>query len=96
MADFASDDDHTDAELIAASCVGNLAAFERQYRRHHARIYALCWQLCGNNAHQAEDLQQEPLCNGSGADPVTQRNKINQQCAGLMCLGESACRRMEQ
>ena len=59
MADFADDDNHSDAQLIAASCVGHLAAFERLYRRHHARVYALCWRLCGNDAHWAEDVLQE-------------------------------------
>jgi len=34
-------------------------AFEQLYRRHHARIYALCWRLCGHDTQQAEDTLQE-------------------------------------
>ena len=59
MADPASDEYPADAALIAACRKGDLAAFEQLYRRHHARIYALCWRLCANDAHQAEDVLQE-------------------------------------
>ncbi len=38
---------------------GDAAAFERLYRRHSGRIYALVWRLCGNDAALAEDLVQE-------------------------------------
>ncbi len=59
MADPASVEYPADAALIAACRKGDLAAFEQLYRRHHARIYALCWRLCANDAHQAEDVLQE-------------------------------------
>jgi len=59
MAVTASDEYPADKALIAASRNGDQAAFEHLYRRHHARIYALCWRLCANNAHQAEDVLQE-------------------------------------
>lgn len=59
MADPANQVRHIDSDLIAASRGGDVAAFEQLYRRHHACVYALCWRLCGNDAHQAEDVLQE-------------------------------------
>ena len=38
---------------------GDALAFERLYRRHSGRIYALVWRLCGHDAALAEDLVQE-------------------------------------
>lgn len=38
---------------------GDTAAFERLYRVHRDRIYALCWRLSGGDAALAEDLLQE-------------------------------------
>ena len=38
---------------------GDAGAFERLYRLHRGRIYALCWRLCGGDAALAEDLLQE-------------------------------------
>ncbi len=55
----AASHDSTDQALIAACLDGDAAAFECLYRRHHARIYALCWRLCGSDAHWAEDVLQE-------------------------------------
>ena len=49
----------TDLDLIAASSAGDQSAFEQLFRRHHARIYALCWRLCGNDVHWAEDVLQD-------------------------------------
>ncbi|GAB4123194.1 MAG: sigma-70 family RNA polymerase sigma factor [Wenzhouxiangellaceae bacterium] len=49
----------TDQDLIAASSAGDQSAFEQLFRRHHARIYALCWRLCGNDVHWAEDVLQD-------------------------------------
>ena len=37
---------------------GDVAAFERIYRRHHSRVYSLCLRML-RNASQAEDLTQE-------------------------------------
>lgn len=53
------DKQSTDEALIAASRAGDQLAFEQLFRRHHARIYALCWRLCGNDAHWAEDVLQD-------------------------------------
>jgi RNA polymerase sigma-70 factor (ECF subfamily) len=38
---------------------GDTRAFEKLYRLHSSRIYALCWRLCGGDAALAEDLLQE-------------------------------------
>ncbi|MDX1461230.1 MAG: sigma-70 family RNA polymerase sigma factor [Xanthomonadales bacterium] len=38
---------------------GDTAAFERLYRAHRDRIYALCWRLCGGDAATADDLLQD-------------------------------------
>jgi len=59
MTSTACNQQSTDKDLIAASRAGNLAAFEQLYRRHQSRVYALCWRLCGNDAHWAEDVLQE-------------------------------------
>lgn len=37
---------------------GSLEAFERIYRRHHKRVYSLCFRMA-KNASDAEDLSQE-------------------------------------
>lgn len=44
-----------DVQLAAA---GDIDAFERIYRRHHPRVYALCLRMLRNSS-QAEDLAQE-------------------------------------
>jgi RNA polymerase sigma factor (sigma-70 family) len=46
------------AELAAHACRGDVAAFEQLYRRHAARVHALCLRLAGDPA-LAEDLVQE-------------------------------------
>ena len=52
---------HADAESAWVNMArdGDQAAFERLYRAHCGRIYALCWRLCGGDAALAEDLVQE-------------------------------------
>ena len=52
---------HADAESVwvDSARAGDEAAFERLYREHCGRIYALCWRLCGGDAALAEDLVQE-------------------------------------
>lgn len=47
-----------DAVLAGRAVAGDMAAFETLYRRHHARVHALCRRLSGNEA-QAEDHTQE-------------------------------------
>jgi RNA polymerase sigma-70 factor (ECF subfamily) len=42
----------------SASEAERRAAFEQVFREHHARVFALCWQLCGHRA-EAEDALQE-------------------------------------
>ncbi len=52
--------DHDDESGLVTSAVrGDCAAFEKLYRRHRDRIYALLWRLCGGDAALAEDLLQE-------------------------------------
>lgn len=48
----------TEKEAIALAQRGDPAAFEFIYRRHSARVYALCLRMVGNTA-EAEDLTQE-------------------------------------
>ena len=38
---------------------GDRLAFEKLYRSHCDRIYALCWRMCGGDAALAEDMVQE-------------------------------------
>jgi RNA polymerase sigma-70 factor, ECF subfamily len=46
-----------DADVEAARA-GNAAAFERLYRAHVGRVFALCLRLCGDEA-RAEELTQD-------------------------------------
>jgi RNA polymerase sigma-70 factor, ECF subfamily len=48
----------TEAEAIRLAQQGDAAAFERIYRLHNRRVYALCLRMLGNTA-EAEDLAQE-------------------------------------
>ena len=48
----------TEAEAIRQAQQGDAAAFERLYRLHSRRVYALCFRMVGNSA-EAEDLAQE-------------------------------------
>jgi len=48
-----------DAALARAAAGGDTRAYERLYRRHAPRLYALLWRLCGGNAARAEDALQE-------------------------------------
>ncbi len=48
----------TEAEAIRLAQHGNAEAFERIYRLHSRRVYALCLRMVGNSA-EAEDLTQE-------------------------------------
>jgi RNA polymerase sigma-70 factor (ECF subfamily) len=45
-------------EIIQSAQRGNASAFERIYRLHSARVYAVCFRMVGNAA-EAEDLTQE-------------------------------------
>jgi RNA polymerase sigma-70 factor, ECF subfamily len=47
-----------DAGWVAEAQSGSAAAFERLYRQHVGRVYALCIRMTGNTA-MAEDLTQE-------------------------------------
>jgi RNA polymerase sigma-70 factor (ECF subfamily) len=48
----------TEADAIRLAQQGDANAFERIYRLHSRRVYALCLRMVGNPA-QAEDLTQE-------------------------------------
>ncbi len=48
----------SEAEAIRLAQQGDAAAFERIYRLHSRRVYALCLRMVGNTA-EAEDLTQE-------------------------------------
>jgi RNA polymerase sigma-70 factor (ECF subfamily) len=47
-----------EGELIAQAQRGDVAAFERLYRRHVGKIHALCLRLTANE-HTAEDVTQD-------------------------------------
>ena len=44
---------------VEAAQAGDRTAFEKLYRTHCDRIYALCWRMCGCDAGLAEDMVQE-------------------------------------
>jgi RNA polymerase sigma-70 factor, ECF subfamily len=48
----------TEAEIVKLAQQGDATAFERIYRLHNRRIYALCLRMAGNST-QAEDLTQD-------------------------------------
>lgn len=49
-----------ESELLAARARrGDRSAFEALYRRHGARVHALCWRLAGGDQALAEDWTQE-------------------------------------
>jgi RNA polymerase sigma-70 factor, ECF subfamily len=48
----------TEAEAIRLAQQGDAGAFERIYRLHSRRVYALCLRMVGNTA-EAEDLSQD-------------------------------------
>ncbi len=50
--------DLPEADAIRLAQQGDTAAFERIYRLHNRRVYALCLRMVGNTA-EAEDLTQE-------------------------------------
>jgi RNA polymerase sigma-70 factor, ECF subfamily len=50
--------DLPESEVIRLTQQGHAAAFERIYRSHSARVYALCLRMIGN-ATEAEDLTQK-------------------------------------
>ena len=50
--------DLPEAEAIRLAQQGDAAAFERIYRLHSSRVYALCLRMVGNTT-EAEDLTQE-------------------------------------
>lgn len=59
MAALARTDDTDDAELARAAAQGDVAAFERFYRRHAGRVHGVIVRLVGGSGARAEDLTQE-------------------------------------
>jgi RNA polymerase sigma-70 factor (ECF subfamily) len=51
--------DLPEAEVIRRAQKGDADAFERLYRLHSGRIYALCLRMMRGNVAEAEDLTQE-------------------------------------
>ena len=49
----------TEADWVDKARNGDRLAFEKLYRSHCGRIYALCWRMCGGDASLAEDMVQE-------------------------------------
>lgn len=48
-----------DSDLVRRAQRGDRQAFERLYRLHRNRIYAVVWRIAGNDPGLAEDLLQE-------------------------------------
>ena len=49
----------TEARWVEKAQAGDPLAFEKLYRSHCDRIYALCWRMCGCDKALAEDMVQE-------------------------------------
>lgn len=47
-----------DFDLTQAASVGDMAAFEELYQRHHRRVYSICLRML-QNPYEAEDLTQD-------------------------------------
>lgn len=48
----------SDFDLARAAALGDTAAFEEIYQRHHRRVYSLCLRMTSNST-EAEDLTQD-------------------------------------
>ena len=48
-----------ESDLVRLAQQGDRHAFERLYRQHRNRIYAVLWRIAGNDPALAEDLLQE-------------------------------------
>ena len=49
----------TEKRWVEKARAGDRLAFEKLYRSHCDRIYALCWRMCGGDRALAEDMVQE-------------------------------------
>jgi RNA polymerase sigma-70 factor (ECF subfamily) len=49
----------TEKRWVDKARAGDRLAFEKLYRSHCDRIYALCWRMCGGDRALAEDMVQE-------------------------------------
>ena len=49
----------TEERWVDKARAGDRLAFEKLYRSHCDRIYALCWRMCGGDRALAEDMVQE-------------------------------------
>ena len=49
----------TEMRWVEKARDGDRLAFEKLYRSHCDRIYALCWRMCGGDKGLAEDMVQE-------------------------------------
>lgn len=49
----------TESRWVEKARAGDRLAFEKLYRGHCDRIYALCWRMCGSDKALAEDMVQE-------------------------------------
>jgi RNA polymerase sigma-70 factor (ECF subfamily) len=49
----------TEKRWVDKARAGDRLAFEKLYRGHCDRIYALCWRMCGGDRALAEDMVQE-------------------------------------
>ncbi len=55
----AANDAVDEPALVRAAAAGDTAAYERLYRRHAPRVFAVLWRLCGGQQARAEDALQE-------------------------------------
>lgn len=61
-----SEDERSDEQLVSLARTGDTRAFETLYRRHNARLYAVCLRLTADTA-AAEDCVQEAFVNAWNA-----------------------------
>lgn len=52
-------DAEAEAATVGAAAAGDVAAFERLYRRHARHVHAVIWRLVGGATARAEELTQD-------------------------------------
>lgn len=56
--------------LVRAAAAGDTAAYERLYRQHAPRLFAVLWRLCGGQQARAEDALQDTFLQAWKALPA--------------------------
>ena len=56
-------DEHSDRDLVKASCQGDRTAYAGLVRRHYGEVFLVCLGVLGN-IHDAEDVAQDAMIKG--------------------------------